>query len=80
MNFFEEATLRLKQQLQTTQDKEVAAALGLSAQAWVGRKNRGNFPEKELRAIYAYLMAQPAVKNRVPDYAPPAATTAKAGG
>ncbi len=51
MNFFEEATLRLKQQLQTTQDKEVAAALGLSAQAWVGRKNRGNFPEKELRAL-----------------------------
>lgn len=39
-----------------------------------------NLPEKELRAIYAYLMAQPAVKNRVPDYAPPAATTAKAGG
>ena len=30
-------------------------------------------PERDLRAIYAYLMAQPAVKNRVPDYVPPAA-------
>ena len=39
-----------------------------------------SLPEKDLQAIYAYLMAQPAVKNRVPDYAPPAATTAKAGG
>lgn len=51
MNFFEEATLRLKQQLETTQDKDVAAALGLSAQSWAGRKKRSNFPEKELRAL-----------------------------
>ena len=29
-------------------------------------------PDWDLRAIYAYLMAQPAVKNKVPDYAPPA--------
>ncbi len=39
-----------------------------------------SLPEKDLRAIYAYLMAQPPVKNRVPDYASPVATTAKAGG
>ncbi|MBS1160786.1 MAG: hypothetical protein H6R15_3205 [Proteobacteria bacterium] len=36
-------------------------------------------PERDLRAIYAYLMAQPAVKNRVPDYAPAAGTTTTAG-
>lgn len=32
--------------------------------------------ERDLRAIYAYLMAQPAVVNRVPDYQPPAAAPA----
>lgn len=36
-------------------------------------------PEKDLKAIYAYLMAQPAIKNKVPEYAPPASTSAKAG-
>lgn len=36
-------------------------------------------PDKDLRAIYAYLMAQPAIKNKVPDYAPPA-PPAQAGG
>ena len=36
-------------------------------------------PEKDLKAIYAYLMAQPAVKNKVPEYAPPAGTSAKVG-
>lgn len=51
MNFFEEATLRLKQQLQKTQDKEIAAMLGLSPRAWAGRKQSGSFPEKELRAL-----------------------------
>lgn len=51
MNSFEEAALRLKQQLRVKTDKEVAEAIGLSAVAWVGRKNRGNFPEKELRAL-----------------------------
>jgi hypothetical protein len=35
-------------------------------------------PDRDLRAIYAYLMAQPAISNRVPDYVPPIAT-AKAG-
>ena len=30
-------------------------------------------PERDLKAIYAYLMAQPAVKNKVPEYVPPMA-------
>lgn len=33
-------------------------------------------PERDLRAIYAYLMAQPAVANRVPDYQPSPAVPA----
>lgn len=53
MNFFEEATLRLKQELRTTQDKEVAQMLGLSAQSWAGRKKRGKFPTTELYALVA---------------------------
>ena len=53
MNFFDEAALRLKQQLQVRTDKEVAEALGLSAVAWVGRKKRDNFPEVELYALAA---------------------------
>ena len=40
----------------------------------------GQLPDSDLRAIYAYLQAQPAVKNKVPEYAPPANATAKAGG
>lgn len=39
----------------------------------------GTLPDYDLRAIYAYLMAQPAVKNKVPEYAPPATATAGAG-
>ncbi len=39
-----------------------------------------HLPDSDLHAIYAYLQAQPAVKNKVPDYAPPATATAKAGG
>ena len=39
-----------------------------------------SLPERDLRAIHAYLMAQPAVNNRVPDYAPPAPATARSGG
>ncbi|NJD25822.1 MAG: c-type cytochrome [Betaproteobacteria bacterium] len=34
-------------------------------------------PDSDLRAIYAYLMAQPPVKNKVPDYTPPASATAR---
>jgi cytochrome c553 len=40
----------------------------------------GQLPDSDLRAIYAYLKAQPAVKNRVPEYAPPANATANAAG
>jgi hypothetical protein len=38
----------------------------------------GQRSDEDLRAIFAYLMSQPAVKNRVPDYAPPAPPTASA--
>lgn len=51
MIFFEEATLRLKQQLKVTDDKQVAEALGLTGNAWTMRKRRDAFPEKELRAL-----------------------------
>jgi cytochrome c553 len=37
-------------------------------------------PDSDVRAIFAYLKAQPAVKNRVPEYAPPSNATAKAAG
>lgn len=53
MDFFNEATLRLKQQLKTTQDKVVAEFLGFKPSAWVRRKNRDAFPEKELYALAA---------------------------
>lgn len=53
MTFFDEAALRLKQELGLKTDKQVAAALGLSGVAWTGRKNRGNFPETELYALVA---------------------------
>ena len=53
MNFFDEATLRLKQQLKVTEDKAVASALGMSARAWSGRKERSSFPDKELLALIA---------------------------
>ena len=51
MENFEEAALRLKQQLGVSQDKEVASHLGLSPRAWAGRKQSNSFPEKELRAL-----------------------------
>lgn len=53
MNSFEEATLRLKQQLGKTQEKEVAELLGMSPQAWAGRKVRGTFPSTEVFALAA---------------------------
>lgn len=37
-----------------------------------------SLPDNDLRAIYAYLISLPAVKNKVPDYVPPATTTSKA--
>lgn len=53
MDFFEEATLRLKQQLKVKGDKEVAAFLGMSASALNMRKKRGNFPLREVFALAA---------------------------
>ena len=51
MYFFEEAALRLKQQLKVTEDKQVAESLGMTGNAWTMRKRRNSFPEKELRAL-----------------------------
>ncbi|API77979.1 transcriptional regulator (plasmid) [Ralstonia pseudosolanacearum] len=53
MDSFDAALLRLKQQLKVTEDKEVAARLGLSASALNMRKKRGNFPTKEVFALAA---------------------------
>lgn len=63
MNFFDEAALRLKQQLKVTEDKAVAKMLGMSARAWAGRKDRGSFPETEL---YALAARQPELGIDVP--------------
>lgn len=53
MNFFEEASLRLKQQLRVSTDRAAAAELGLTPRQWAGRKKEGNFPETELYALQA---------------------------
>lgn len=53
MNSFDDATIRLKQVLGVTKDKEVAEYLDLSPVAWAGRKRRGLFPETELYALLA---------------------------
>jgi len=53
MEYFEEATLRLKQQLKVTEDKQIAELLGFKPSAWALRKKRGSFPEKELWALVA---------------------------
>ena len=37
-----------------------------------------SLPEKDLHAIYAYLMAQPPMKNRVPEYVPASALSIQA--
>lgn len=51
MNFFEEATLRLKQQLKVSEDQQVAEFFGMTGKAWTARKRRESFPEKELWAL-----------------------------
>lgn len=53
MGEFDAATLRLKQGLGVTLDRDAAAALGLSARAWAGRKKTGQFPRKELYELAA---------------------------
>lgn len=52
---FEAALLRLKAALQLQTDKEVAAALGMSATALNDRKKRDSFPEDRVRALAARL-------------------------
>lgn len=49
--FFDEALLRLKRQIGTLEDQQVADLLGLKKAAFSARKSRGSFPEKELRAL-----------------------------
>ncbi len=51
MNFFEEATLRLKQQLKVNEDQQVAEFFGMTGKAWTARKRRESFPKKELWAL-----------------------------
>lgn len=53
MDFFDEAALRLKQQLKFTEDKQVAEMLGMTGNAWTMRKRRRSFPEVELYALAA---------------------------
>lgn len=53
MKEFEAMTLRLKQQLGVTLDKDVAALLGFTSRAWTGRKRTNSFPERELYALIA---------------------------
>lgn len=40
----------------------------------------GALPDRDLRAVFAYLMAQPAIKNKVPDYVPPVSLATRSGG
>jgi hypothetical protein len=53
MNFFEEAALRLKQQLRVTEDKQAAELLGMTGNAWVLRKRRQAFPVQEIHELAA---------------------------
>lgn len=64
MDFFEEASLRLKQQLRVTQDKQAAAALSMTDAAWKMRKKRGEFPVDE---VFALAAKQPEL-NLDPDW------------
>lgn len=50
-SFFEQALLRLKEQLQLQADKEVASVIGLSPTAFNDRKKRDAFPEDKLLAL-----------------------------
>lgn len=40
----------------------------------------GALPDSDLKAIFAYLKSRPAIRNRVPDYAPPTPPAARASG
>lgn len=53
MGNFDDIVRRLKGQLALDADKEVAAALGMTAKAFASRKLRGVFPEDKLYALAA---------------------------
>lgn len=50
---FEEQLLRLKQQLGLSEDKDVAAALGMEKAAFSARKARNAFPVDKLHALHS---------------------------
>lgn len=53
MNSFEQALLRLKQQVGVQTDKDVAEMLGMTTTAFNARKKRDAFPEDKLLAMVA---------------------------
>lgn len=53
MNSFEQALLRLKQQVGVQTDKDVAEMLGMTTTAFNARKKRDAFPEDKLLALVA---------------------------
>lgn len=53
MDLFSDVLSRLKHELRTSKDQEIAAALGMSKTAFSERKKRNSFPEKELYALAA---------------------------
>ncbi len=53
MDLFSDLLSRLKHELRTSKDQEIAAALGMSKTAFSERKKRNSFPEKELLALAA---------------------------
>jgi hypothetical protein len=53
MRTFDQQLLRLKQQLDMTEDQAVAAALSMSKAAFADRKRRGAFPVDKLKALAA---------------------------
>lgn len=67
----------------TWSEKEFIRAMRTGTHLGAGRpimppmpwRSVGSLPDKELRALFAYLKAQAPVKNKVPDYLPPASTT-----
>lgn len=64
-------------------EKDFILAMRTGKHAGVGRpimppmpwQGLAQLPDRDLKAIYAYLMAQPPVQNRVPNYTPPAGPT-----
>lgn len=55
MNAFDAQLLRLKEALGVTQDQDVAAALGLTKQAFSIRRKRGSFPTDKVLALVSKM-------------------------